>query len=1173
EGLSAERILSQTSADAENELPGGMGLGNHLDDLHAGASAGLHPLVSHLFRDATIGLISADHKHLYVLEDVATLTRGQGDSPWNGDAEPQDPFHANWQSNRLTAYVLETGRRAWSVGGGEGRDPQNILTGGFFLGAPVAEGDDLFVVAALGEEIRLLALDPATGLLKWSQLLAYADTKIDLDIARRWVSTPIAVGQGIIVCPTTVGWLVAVDRVRRSVLWAYRYLPEEEGERQEPGEEGTALLTPRELNDQWLAAPPVVSGAHVIFTPSDGDVIVCVDLTQGRLVWQEDRDDGLSLAGVTDEHAIIIGQTAVISRRLSDGKVAWSHEWDEARAPTGRSAIVGDQLYVPMTDGTLRLIALATGEETQKLSVWPGQPALGSLVKAGRRLFAYGPHGLQMFDEQPGVLAEIQERKATHPDDATALIREAELWLLTPRYADAARQLLALNVDGLSDEWAQRRHVVLWQALVGLVQTVPDQADSALHNLARLASTPDEKLSVELFRIDRQIQQGHLADAFDAYWHLAEQDDGPAMIVRPHLPQLQVRRRAWLQGRLQELWQSAEGEVRQQLDDRVRTQITAALDHPWERAIHMIEWCDFHPAAAQLHWKFAEEWAEVRDFARAEQQLLPWTTHAAAEIAHETEWRLALLYRKFGLTEDALVLERRLRQLKAPLTLSTGQTLTEALAQRPADAATVAEPVAPAWDQTVLVTQLVGTQYSPPVQEIPSPVSSPYLSQLLIQVESNEQRLTFADRRTGAWRWLAPLRGSPRAEDYGDVPAAILGHSVVVLHKGVLQRLSPVDQKLMWSRTLENHHDDSGMYHTAQRLVPQSLQTASADEGDHEALFETAADGHLTAVWPSYICLQGRRTLTVYDPITGRERWTRSGVSPHALIFPTRDYICVMEMADDHATLYRASDGQPVEAAMLEPRLRRTLRWEGNDLIQLEAQAGLRLFNLGNQRTVVRRTELLTGRDVWRQDFAPRTEIGPLDDDWLIAVDPAPAVKTSKRGVTLIRCADGERRTLAPLALNVTDAEFFPIADAECVYLVANHGDGNSYHYGDSLTTLPVNGTVCCWDRATGELLWTRDVADQNLVMERFAPSPVLLFLTRNWKQRGNSSFTLLNLLAIEKRSGKILHESSTPSTFGGFHSLMLREHEAMIELASYNQKLRLIPQRPAPAPPAPPKE
>src|SRR3712207_7681365 len=34
-----------------------------------------------------------------------------------------------------------------------------------------------------------------------------------------------AVGKGVVVVPTTAGWLVGVDRMSRAVLWAHRYFP------------------------------------------------------------------------------------------------------------------------------------------------------------------------------------------------------------------------------------------------------------------------------------------------------------------------------------------------------------------------------------------------------------------------------------------------------------------------------------------------------------------------------------------------------------------------------------------------------------------------------------------------------------------------------------------------------------------------------------------------------------------------------------------------------------------------------------------------------------------------------------------------------------------------------------------------------------------------------------
>jgi hypothetical protein len=222
------------------------------------------------------------------------------------------------------------------------------------------------------------------------------------------------------------------------------------------------------------------------------------------------------------------------------------------------------------------------------------------------------------------------------------------------------------------------------------------------------------------------------------------------------------------------------------------------------------------------------------------------------------------------------------------------------------------------------------------------------------------------------------------------------------------------------------------------------------------------------------------------------------------------------------------------------------------------------LFNLTANRAMLRKVDLLTGEERWKQDFGARTQIGLVNDELAIAVDVPSGTRHSPRGVALVRLSDGERHTLAPVVLDSTEGGLQALADDERVYLVANKGDGSGYHYGDSLSTIAVDGIVCAWDRTTGELLWSRKVADQNLVLDRFGPSPMLLFVSRTWKQKGNASLTILNLLAVSKQTGKTLHESSTPSMYGGFHSLTVRDAEDLVELSSYNLRLRLVPQRPA---------
>ncbi len=222
EGVSPERILNGIPAQMLDR--GNMWRmrvdAERFDDEYQGGAADMHPLSSWMFRDGTSGFLSCDQQRLYVLEDVAVMTRNQTGYGDNGEGDVTDQFGATWASNRLSAYELATGRLVWTIGGPATTESITLpLAGSFFFGVPAIEQDELYVVATSGQEIRLQALDPATGRPRWSQLLAYSDTKIELDVARRWLGAPVAVRDGLIVCPTTVGWVVAVDRARRCLLW------------------------------------------------------------------------------------------------------------------------------------------------------------------------------------------------------------------------------------------------------------------------------------------------------------------------------------------------------------------------------------------------------------------------------------------------------------------------------------------------------------------------------------------------------------------------------------------------------------------------------------------------------------------------------------------------------------------------------------------------------------------------------------------------------------------------------------------------------------------------------------------------------------------------------------------------------------------------------------------
>ncbi len=68
-------------------------------------------------------------------------------------------------------------------------------------------------------EIRLVVLDSATGRLQWSQQLAHVDQgTILFDSLRRMSGGSPSFAEGVLVCPTSAGAIVAVDLANRSLL-------------------------------------------------------------------------------------------------------------------------------------------------------------------------------------------------------------------------------------------------------------------------------------------------------------------------------------------------------------------------------------------------------------------------------------------------------------------------------------------------------------------------------------------------------------------------------------------------------------------------------------------------------------------------------------------------------------------------------------------------------------------------------------------------------------------------------------------------------------------------------------------------------------------------------------------------------------------------------------------
>jgi outer membrane protein assembly factor BamB len=1160
EGVSAERILGGLPAPQSDGRDAFRGRGMFQNDFneYQGQSVEYHPLASLMFRDGTYGTLSSDGRQVFVIEDLGILSRNQPGQQWgwDGSGEMQDPYGVSWKTNRLVSYDLNTGRPRWSVGGPDAQESFDLpLAGSFFYGVPAVDGEELLVIAGKGDDVRLWSLDRATGVPRWSQLIAYTDTKIEQDIGRRWFTAQVAADGGVIVCPTTVGWLVAVDRMRQSVLWAHRYLPPSGSGERDPN---TQFVPQRDLNSQWSPAAPIISGSVVVYTPPEEPIVLALNLLDGRRLWEKPKEAGMYLAGVFADRVVLVSRSDIAAFNLSTGKQLWTLPLGEAH-PSGRGQAVGDQYYLPLSDGELRIVDLKSGKEVSRSYVPMTHPPLGNLAMHRGKLVALGPQGLVGFGQRDAVTAEIQRRKLQNPDDAWAMLREAEVYLLNRDHAAALPLLLKDNSEGLSEDELSRRHAEAIECLASVIRQDPKSHESELEALGRLAQTDSEKRLHQELTADHLAAQSKFLEAFEVLWSLREGADVDALVTRSDNPQVSMSPKVWLASRLSELWSAAAGKDREDVDRRIAEIIASASsanDSSRQLSATLLR---FHPAATVLQEALIEGLAKREDFAGAQFELMKIAAGSDRTAAARATERLARLMEQFQQPADAAYYYQLLDSEFGEVSLSEGVMGADLVKRLKSEGkiSAITKSRGAAWDERPLELVQGPVQYMPPAQEIASRTVLPYFEPLMVEVQLQEQRLAFEQLANGQYSWLVPLRSSPRNQGDGYAATAFLGHQIALINRDMLHVVSPIEKRLLWTKALDDSGEGGPFWRHASRPPTPPMVTASRNPEQIGLLQQAGFTGRLAVAEPNYIAVFGRRSISILDPRTGERLWRKEGIPQFAQVVGNRDMVCVVPQNRTQAEAYRASDGKALKIDDLGTMLGNAIQMRGDSILLLEAGSSTRFWSLTAPKTVLRLHQPLSGEDRWKVEFPPNALVTQLDENELLVV---PRDGKAER----IDVASGKRTALEPIVADDMKGrriESYGLTDDDRIYFVANVMDSTGFHhYGESLPSVRANGIIIAWNRSDGKIAWRQEVKNQNLVVDRFRSVPVMLFVTRSWQQKGNVSFGTLSVQAIHKQTGKILHNSTSPSMYSGFHSLDVNLSEPSIELKSYNLRMRLVP-------------
>ena len=374
-----------------------------------------------LWQEPAGGAFSADEECVYLLEDARGVAADMG-----APGHPVLSAREHLESRE--------GKLRWQVGGADGgAEPR--LAGAAFLGPPLSWHDRLYVLVELRRTLSLAVLDRATGRRDWTQDLAQIEEAAADDRARLPGGTmPSIAGEEILICPTSGGAVVAVDLPTQSLLWAYRY------PRRAPGpnvDTEAAESAPRlDQFDRWLDATVTIGDECAVLAPSESREIHCLDLKTGEPRWRKPRGDGLFVACLTGDLAVIAGRRQMTALRLIDGAVSWKRACREKSLPAGRGVLAGQRYFLPMTSATILEVDLTTGAVAAEHKS-PRELPAGNLIWHRGLFVSQSPFALEAFDEREQLAAEIQARLQLNPRDADALIRRGELDLAARRIPEA----------------------------------------------------------------------------------------------------------------------------------------------------------------------------------------------------------------------------------------------------------------------------------------------------------------------------------------------------------------------------------------------------------------------------------------------------------------------------------------------------------------------------------------------------------------------------------------------------------------------------------------------------------------------------------------------------------------------------------------------------------------
>ncbi|MDX1926097.1 MAG: PQQ-binding-like beta-propeller repeat protein [Pirellulaceae bacterium] len=392
-------------------------------------------LKNRVWGSSAFGNFSCDSERLYFVSTT-------DEQPINSNAifNFTRPFAST--TNYLEGVGLaKEGSILWRIGGENG-NAEPKLAGAYFLGPPLPFQDQLYSLLEINGETRLVVLDPETGKLIWQQQLLQSQGNVSSqDSSRRAMALSPTISDGIVVCPTGCGAVVAVDMQSRNLRWAKTYA----SNRVNSFNALRGGFQPEDnydpLEERWAEPSVIAHQGAALITPTDANVLLCLDILTGESRWKaegERRQNGRYVAGVNDNCVVVVGNAEVYAYQLDGKKMAWNLSFPKGQTSAGKGLWLGSSVLIPLSNQQVIKVDTITGKLLDTATV---NAPLGNLFAYKEQLLSATPTAVSVFHTRESLEREIRERTINNPDEPWALNQRSQVTLAAGNAAAAVEML------------------------------------------------------------------------------------------------------------------------------------------------------------------------------------------------------------------------------------------------------------------------------------------------------------------------------------------------------------------------------------------------------------------------------------------------------------------------------------------------------------------------------------------------------------------------------------------------------------------------------------------------------------------------------------------------------------------------------------------------------------